>query len=119
MKLSDGTCKVCFKNVENMYHLLISCTDIMVIWKQIEIIVKRVLETFKLDNLSILGGYFEDCGEINQINAILSVTRWNIWKRRNVIKYENVNIPVEECLNVVVNDLKCMGIYACMIEEFD
>ena len=106
MKFSDSICKICHVEVENLEHLLMQCNCIMDIWKNIESLLKQLIPDIQLNRMIILGGYFKECPENLFVNLLLGICRWNIWKRRNVIKYEAMNITVNECLRIVLFEIK-------------
>ena len=96
MSLSDGKCKICCIHVENLDHLLYECEGVVKIWEEIQNIVITAFNiNLTIDLLCVLAGVLEDYKECKLINVLLSITRWEIWKRRNTNRYENVLIPID------------------------
>ena len=96
MSLSDGKCKICCVHVENLDHLLYECEGVVKIWEEIHNIVITAFNiNLTIDLLCVLAGVLEDYKECKLINVLLSITRWEIWKRRNTNRYENVLIPID------------------------
>ena len=42
MNFSNGVCKVCGKEEENLEHMLLKCEGIMNIWNSIETVIKKM-----------------------------------------------------------------------------
>ena len=96
MSLSDGRCKICCIHVEKLDHLLYECDGIAKIWQEIQNIVSRVFDIhLTIDLLCVLAGVLKDDKECELVNVLLSITRWEIWKRRNTNKYDNMLIPID------------------------
>ena len=98
MSLSDGICKLCNTHVENMTHLLYGCEGIRDIWTEIEGIINAFWggPGIILDEYCVFGGLLDiDSNDVGELaNMILSITRWEIWKRRNINRFENVLVPI-------------------------
>ena len=94
MSSSDGKCKIWCIRVEN--HLLYECEGVAKILEEIQNIVITALNiNLTIDLLCVLTGILEDYQECKLVNVLLSITRWEIWKRRNTNRYENVLIPID------------------------
>ncbi len=91
MKLSDGICVICKHDIENIEHLLVSCSSIVKLWKWVEYICSVLYnKQFALNKEIILLGMLNDSNIDKIINMILHICKWVIWKRRCVVKYEKV-----------------------------
>lgn len=88
MKFSDGFCKLCKVEIENLEHLLFDCCKVYEIWQLISPIFEQSF-TVQLDKFMVLAGNLKDNNESKIINMMLSICRWLIWKRRNRFKFEN------------------------------
>ena len=57
-------------------------------------IVRLLKEIF--DEYCVFGGLLDiDSNDVGELaNMILSITRWEIWKRRNINRFENVLVPI-------------------------
>lgn len=106
MKYSDGICKVCKGDFENLKHLLSECTKLGNLWKEIEIIIKIIEPEFSLNDFHKIAGYFKRDLSSDIINVILTICRWCIWKSRNLCKYENENSDEIKLTHWVKHEIK-------------
>ena len=58
-----------------------------------------------MNKLIVLGGYFETGLESEFVNMIISISRWNIWKRRCTIRYENIFVDIEKSKNDIFQEI--------------
>ena len=72
---STGCC-ICKQNDKNLEHWLYCCNGIKLVWGGIKKIQNNVI-----------------------INALLSVSRWKIWKRRNHIRYNKGYFPIRKLVD--------------------
>ena len=101
---SDGVCRSCRTLgyvrqdqgeivIENANHLLTSCSYRPKVWTMISQLIKEVFgHTIAITRLEIMTGYFRndlDQNSCRLINMILSMSRYNFWLSRNLIKHEN------------------------------
>ena len=94
MGKSDGRCKLCNQNIENISHLLFDCPKINGIWIEIENTISDLVQQQITINIKdvIFGFQRHDLEEKNiVINLILYEVKWQIWKNRNAVKYGNKN----------------------------
>ena len=106
MKMSDGICKICGSTFENLEHILIACQDLQVIWSTIEGIINKSFKcTLMLTRLNKMGVFMEESSTTDLVNVVLSICRWEIWKRRCTYKYDSVLYNVHECLKVILDKL--------------
>jgi hypothetical protein len=79
----------------------------MTIWENIKTeFLQKIVRDFNVNDLVIMGGYFKEGPESYVVNLILSMCRWGIWKRRNVIKYERTNETIYECVKNVTSEIR-------------
>ncbi len=95
MKLSDGLCKLCKKEGENVEHILLNCGDNYQCWNMINDFVQKICNDVMICRNEILSGVLKKGNMYEIVNMILSVTRWIIWKRRCINRYENEYIDVK------------------------
>ena len=88
MKFSNGLCKLCEIDIENLEHLLFNCTKLKDIWKNINEKVKPVCN-YDIDRFVVMMGVHSKDANAVIINMIVSISRWIIWKRRNLFKFQN------------------------------
>ncbi len=106
MNLSDGKCCLCHKEGENVEHILYDCTDTIQCWNHVKNIIDRFTgDDLRLDKTVVLSGYLMMGNIFNVINMVLSITRWIIWKRRCIMKYENEHISITELVKWIHKEI--------------
>ena len=88
MKLSNGICICCHQGSEDITHLFIECLYFKDLWTKIKLILHTIIDDIDLQPFNQLFGFLLNGCKIDVVNMILSMTRWYIWKRRCVLKYE-------------------------------
>ena len=106
MKLSDGYCKLCNTARENLDYILIKCSHISDVWVRIEQIVYFLGETNYMTDFNKIIGYMKDGKSLEVIILILSLSRWIIWKRRCINRYEGEYIDVESLVKWILHEIK-------------
>ena len=93
MTFSNGICKMCGIHDENVEHLLYTCSKLSGIWEDIEQFINNVFDSrVTLNRLSVLAGILINDEMSAIVNVVISITRFEISKRRNVFRYENIFI---------------------------
>ena len=88
MGFSNGICKICNIFTEDIFHLF-SCNPIEIVWNKIEHNLQTVYPKMeKLTMFNKLFGILYTQPIFEEINMILSQTRWLIWKNRCKNKFE-------------------------------
>ena len=93
MLKSDGVCKLCKVENEDIMHLLVECTCIRKLWIKVHDVVWELTEgeVDIQDNplLKLLGVKNENIGKLEKVlcNFIIFITKWVIWKHRNKVKH--------------------------------
>ena len=106
MGFSDGYCKICKLEKENVEHLLLECSETYMVWGQIKNMVCMVRKNdYTWSKFTRLIGYLDSSIESQICNMILSITRWIIWKRRCSIKYEKEIISQLNLLKHVKHEI--------------
>ena len=106
MQYSDGSCKVC-SNVENVEHILTTCSGLDTIWNVTECIIKNHIDSgFAITYTDKMAGYFKMSKGTEFINVLLSITRWVIWKRRNNIKYDAMDTDIQKGISMLKEEVK-------------
>ena len=81
-----------------------------------ENIIKKILNNVQLENVSIENVIFgvnqseiqRNESEINVINSIVLETKWQIWKNRNIVKFEKKDsLCVNEIYMHVAKNCQC------------
>ena len=108
MNLSSGMCCICKTFEENLEHMMYHCQGIRSMWTEIESLLCKVLHhDFSICLLNVLLGHFDDDQFLSDVvNVLISIARWEIWKRRNHIRYEKYDFPVKNLTSKVKNEIK-------------
>ena len=91
MRQSDGICKLCGLDAENIEHMILKCNKLDGIWLKIGQFIKRVFG----QHLSIsfqdiaLGICQETICEREVLHMLVFICKWQIWIRRNLFIFEN------------------------------
>lgn len=113
MNFSDGICKVCNDNFEDIAHLLSDCNKLKGVWNIVENMLKPVLN-IQIDLFTIIAGFLNDETPTNEItNMLLSMVRWIIWKRRNIVKYEKTELDTEHLIQWIKSEVKSHLLIIC------
>lgn len=106
MKYSNGICLLCKAHDENVEHLLLKCCHVKHIWKSIQNLLLLSDIDIYLSTFNIICGY-HDFGDKSKIcNVILSITRFIIWKRRNLLRYEDTFLDIDKTEKWVYNEIR-------------
>ncbi len=106
MNFSDGICKLCKKEQENLEHLLIKCNKTNDIWNFVQTILCICGFNDVLNNFNVMCGIHYDDPNSNIINMILSIVRFIIWKRRNLNRYENEFTDMLKTKKWIISDIR-------------
>ena len=93
--MSNGLCHFCKANIETLTHLFYDCAIIHSIIHEKESKINRMLEAdlqLKINLLSahLVLGYLHENSHIRKcVNYIIILMKWEIWKLRNKVKYDN------------------------------
>ena len=100
MKYSNGLCKCCNKEKENVEHLLMNCQYRIKVWKLLQKALRMSFDnSLIIARTAILAGIFQNF-ESNQtqiINMCIGITRFHLWKTRNSIKEDGEIITFANC----------------------
>ncbi len=90
---SDGVCKLCSIEDENVEHMLFNCDALGEYWSCVFRLLKCVLSSIKVDEqIFFLGFNKEEHPILNTrhvLNFVLAESKWIVWKRRCIIRYDN------------------------------
>ena len=110
----QGKCHFCKHHFETQSHLFYNCKIIYPLIAYIETLLEKVEITrnIPLQEQNMIIGFYEGSFEGLVLgNIILIVTKWVIWKQRNKIKYEKINISFTDIKRKVVFELKeCLNL---------
>ena len=110
MNLSNGRCHLCQirDNDETMQHLFFKCPSVNKIIKEIEAIFNRsgLTANIEIKELNIMLGLYggEDLDVI--FNTVIFISKWEIWKIRNKVKYNQSRIGDHTIFNTWKNNFK-------------
>ncbi len=106
MRYSDGFCKLCGNNAEDIEHLLTGCAQTKETWNSIIHMFISLEINVKIDRFSIIAGTHSMNVDDKIANMILSITRFTIWKRRNYWKYEKILINQIDLEKWILREIK-------------
>ncbi len=92
MRLSDGFCKLCTVDEETVEHMFYECDLVDRVWVEIDRVIKEVwkVNCVRLKDIIFCLTHAEKDNNVNMIlEFIIMSTKWIIWKRRNLTKYED------------------------------
>ncbi len=92
MGKSNGICRICNDEEEDIVHMLIHCKQTSNIWQHMVVQINELLNldiTFD-DETKLFGAWTNqfDC-KYYIVNLMIVETLWQIWKNRNNVKYGN------------------------------
>ena len=109
MNLSDGVCHLCRFEIEDIKHLFLTCPTTQASIGVLENKMNEILANHGFSNI-VLEGYHVILGFLHDnktlrifVNFILHIFKWELWKTRNKIKYENQSYTV---VNITVNTVR-------------
>ena len=112
MGKSEGKCHFCKSETEYLTHLFYECRIIKDVIKNIEAKINNTLQSKgyrqqKLNLEMVIVGVIEneECVRIF-LNTILQIFKWELWKIRNLIKYENVRYTSGAITKTILNKVK-------------
>lgn len=108
MNYSDGKCSLCKVKLENLEHLLFDCIEVNGIWSVIENMLNTIVDKhLALDKFTILVGIISnDKNDTDEIlNMVLSISRWIIWKRRCLLRYDKKYLSIIQLINWVRQEI--------------
>ena len=117
MGRSEGKCHFCKVETEYLTHLFYDCKVIKDVLKNIETKINNTLQSNGYEqhflNLQIIitgVNENETCVRIF-LNTILQIFKWEIWKIRNLIKYENLRYTSRAITKTVLNKINACCIF--------
>ena len=108
MKLSNGICKLCGVEKETLCHLLCECSKIEIIWSLIRNFLYKICKVDLFINVDeiLFGVDLSNRPIENVANFIIIETKWQIWKNRNNVKYNQECLSAENIFNNVKTGCK-------------
>ena len=110
MNLSNGKCHLyqIRDNDETMQHLIFECASVKKNKKEIKAIFNRsgLTDNIEIKESNIMLGLYggEDLDVI--INTVIFIAKWEIWKIRNEVKYNQSRIGDQTKFNTWKNNFK-------------
>ena len=78
---------------ENVENLLYTWSKLSGIWENIEQFINNVFKTIQLNRFSVFAGILIN-NETDAVVNVISIARFEIWKRRNMVRYESIFIDL-------------------------
>ena len=107
MRLSNGNCVFCGE-MESIAHLFMECDGLDNFWIFVESSVKTVMPSISINTTSKILGYMESAKGKQKIfiNFLISIGRYSLWKRRNLMKFEQKKESIQCCTKKYESYLK-------------
>ena len=106
MKQSNGLCKICQSEEEDIIHLFCQCEHTKVIWENIgEKINDKYNITLTQEN-KLFGINDNKEPQRSITNSIIFITKWYIWKARCNLRYSDINPEAETILNQINKNIE-------------
>ena len=108
MLFPRNICHFCKANTETITHLFYDCTIIKRTINEIEDKINRILEAdtqlkINLSSANLVLGFLHESSQArNFINFILILSKWEIWKLRNKIKFDNRQFSVQQIIDCIL-----------------
>ena len=105
---SEGKCHFCKTEIEYLTHLFCECAVIKDVLANVNIKINVTLqrnghENVHLDLQHVILGFESSDNNIRiYLNTILHIVKWEVWKIRNLIKYENKSFPATAILKSIL-----------------
>ena len=105
---SEGKCHFCKTEIEYLTHLFCECAVIKDVLANVNIKINATLqrnghENVHLDLQHVILGFESSDNNIRiYLNTILHIVKWEVWKIRNLIKYENKSFPATAILKSIL-----------------
>ena len=102
MNLSNGLCNFCKSETEDIRHLFFACPITHAVFRNIQDKINIVLnemysKTLLLECHHVILGYIDGPKKLQGfVNFCLVLMKWEIWKFRNNVKFNNRNFAVNE-----------------------
>ena len=104
MGYSNGVCTICNSHNENIEHLIVTCVYLKDVWLFIEKCLMRFCKNINgLTTFMKIVGFLEKVPLADEVNMVLAIVRWEIWKSRCKKKYDD---GPEEHINLFRNILR-------------
>lgn len=100
---SNGLCKLCDLEMEDELHILSDCVSLEDFWSHLFKIMKNIFgfDTNICDDKLLICSIEQSV----TVNVIVEEAKWQVWKRRCLIRYENVWITDAQLVNRLRNSL--------------
>ena len=111
MNMSTGLCHFCQTNTETIKHLFYECSHINRVIHTLENKINCILENnlqLKISLLSthlVLGLLHENSLVRKFVNFIIILSKWEIWKLRNNIKFNNKHYSFQQITDSIIQKL--------------
>ena len=112
MNMSDGLCHFCKSNEANLTHLFFYSRRMNLIVHEIENKINRVLEDDSINSIRnaryhfILGFIHKKSYIKVFVNFIIILAKWEIWKIRNRIKFDSIQVSNHFVLDNIMRKIR-------------
>ena len=108
----DGLCHFCKSNIETLAHLFFYCRRTNWILQELELKINHVLEddskpAIKIVPYHFILGFTHENSTIRVfVNFIIVLAKWEIWKIRNTIKFDNILVTNRFILEHIMQKIR-------------
>ena len=110
----NGLCHFCKIQLETLVHLFYGCNVIQELWRRIYNMIQNNarfegLINLELNEESILLG-LNDLNPVEKkvISTLVNTIKWVVWKNRNIIKYQDKQVTLENLVQYSINEIKML-----------
>ena len=120
MNLSNGLCNFCKAETEDIRHLFYACpiTNAVIrnVQEKINIVLNELYsQNLLLENYHVILGYLDGPKKLRCfVNFCLVLMKWEIWKFRNYVKFENRRYTVNEISKLILQKICGAGDFIAM-----
>jgi hypothetical protein len=105
---SNGVCKLCGLEIENVEHMLVDCESLGEYWNCVFRLM-RLLYDISIDESMFFTGIQltnPECTDVEKVlNFILEESKWMVWKRRCIVRYDDVWLNDKQMVHMLENRL--------------
>ena len=123
MKRGDGMCTFCSSEKETIIHLFSECDFIKPIWGNMQSKLRQALNNSDI-NIVCSRNIILGTGD-EYVDLVISYTKWNIWKARNQILFEDMWYTEEALFQQILsrvnfhikflNAVSCSKVKLCLL----
>lgn len=118
----NALCKVCKKEDEGFLHLFLYCDELKEFFKILKGLINQLREKEDIPNWDelIIMGLNENCTNKEVVNLCISMGKYVIWKRRNIVRNKDCKIDIWGYFKKRIEEyLQLLYVYCKMERKMD